>query len=119
MDSRYVVLGGLVLATLGISVAVQRQPEPSAVTVPEGRLKEGAVRGMAVRSLDGVDHLVERYVGSPGYSSVEAQLDAIHVALAPEDHVTAAPDPSLGIGSWIEIVRATPVTILDGKETRQ
>ncbi|MBI4032166.1 G5 domain-containing protein [Candidatus Berkelbacteria bacterium] len=69
--------------------------------------------GLATQHVDGVDHLVERHFGAPGFFSIDEQLEALGVTLYPEDRYTAIPDPQLGVGSWIEIVRATPVAVTD------
>jgi hypothetical protein len=77
----------------------------------------GLILGASVRQIQGVDHTVERYLAPPGPKTITDQLKAIGVALNPEDAYTAIPDPSFGIGSEIEIVRATTVTIIDAKQS--
>jgi len=60
-------------------------------------------------------HTPEEYWGSFQYSSASDMLAALHVSLNPEDKVVAFPDPALGIGSRLEVYRAQPVVIHDGK----
>jgi len=91
------------------------------VRIDQARRRSGAVQaatgivlGTSVEVIDGVPHKVEHFTGAPGYFTLEEQLAALGVSLDSEDRWTAIPDPSLGIGSDIEIVRATPVTVYDG-----
>ncbi len=86
----------------------------AAVSAATGRV-DGRVLGASVRHVGGVDHAVERYVAPPGPTTVATQLAALGVTLYPEDHFTAIPDPSFGVGSEIELVRANAVTIVDAK----
>ncbi|MBI2589524.1 G5 domain-containing protein [Candidatus Berkelbacteria bacterium] len=88
-------------------------------SVPVEKTSEAEIRGLTVRRMNEVDHLVERYMGAPGYFTLIDQLKALDVTLYPEDHFTAIPDPSLGIGSTIEVIRSTTVTVIDGKEIRE
>ena len=76
----------------------------------------GRVLGASSRQLAGIDHKVERYLAPPGYTTIEDQLAALQVELYPEDEFTAIPDPSFGVGSEIEIVRATTVVVSDAKQ---
>ncbi len=113
----HVALGLLAIAALSSMLlrvrAARTLPAEPASTSP------GIVSGLSTTAQDDVDHLVESYVAPPGLKSLQAQLEALEVTLHPEDRWTAIPDPTLGIGSTIEIVRATPVTVVDGGEERQ
>lgn len=60
---------------------------------------------------------VETYFGNPAYQSVGDQLTALQITVNPEDVTAVFPDPALRIGTVIRITRATPVTVIDGKET--
>ncbi len=61
---------------------------------------------------------VEEYVGQPLVFSLAAMLEQAGVTINPEDIVHAFPDPELGLGSKIQIYRATPVVVTDwGKQS--
>lgn len=104
-----ILLGVLGIVFLGSVLAWLQITEPTA----EASEANARVAGMAVASVDGIDHVVERYTGPVGYFTVEDQLAAIGITLYPEDRYLAIPDPSFGVGSAIEITRATPITIVD------
>lgn len=109
-----VVLGSILLLGLAGLLGYVRSLRAVASDVEPLQLPPA----LATQTVDGIDHLVERYLGPPGYTSLEAQLEALGAPLAREDRYTAIPDPTFGVGSWIEIVRATPVTIADeGRST--
>lgn len=118
MSARQTVIGGIVLILLLASSLVRSWGHQVEVHSADA-VERGRIAGLSTIQLNGVDHLVERYYGTPGLTTVAAQLEALEVALAPEDQVTAIPDPALGIGSWIEITRATPVSIIDGRDVRE
>ncbi len=50
--------------------------------------------------------------------SAEAMLARLQVKVYPEDKVYVFPNPALGIGSQIQVYRAQPVLIVDGKHER-
>lgn len=56
----------------------------------------------------------EVYQGSFFYTTSAQMLKALGVSIYPEDKVVAFPDPSLGLGSRLEVYRAQPVLISDG-----
>lgn len=100
----------IVLAVLGLAIL----PVQPTAAVAAGSILQGEVRGQSIEQIDGVDHIVERYVGRPDGRSVSYQLSQLAVALASEDRVEAFPNPQLGLGSSIRITRATEVTVIDG-----
>jgi len=60
-------------------------------------------------------HPVEQFtVNGQAKTIVEAFKQAGKIYY-PEDHITAFPDPSLGLGSVITVARALPIEIQDGK----
>ncbi|HUD20838.1 MAG TPA: G5 domain-containing protein [Candidatus Saccharimonadales bacterium] len=60
-------------------------------------------------------HPVEKVVVQTSASSIPEALAAAGVAYYPEDRISVLPDPALGLGSFISITRALPLTIIDGK----
>lgn len=58
----------------------------------------------------------EIYYGSPTLKVAKEMLNAQNVIVYPEDIIRAFPDPRMGLGARIEIFRANPVTVFDGKK---
>lgn len=56
----------------------------------------------------------ETYYVSPSVTSKEEALQTLDVAINPEDEWQFFPDPALGVGSELTIIRATPVLIDNG-----
>lgn len=112
-----VVLGffGLVLLSAGLFLVNRDRTNTPSITLSTSA-DYGHVLGASVSQLDGIDHAVERYVAPPGPKTLADQLKILHVVLNPEDEYTAIPDPSFGVGSAIEIIRATTVTVIDAKK---
>ncbi len=69
----------------------------------------------AAASTDPLHPTEQVAVQSPANSVPEAIKQA-GVDYYPEDKVSVFPDPSFGIGSYISITRALPITIVDGKK---
>lgn len=117
-SSRGIVIFGLIAMAILIGLLVKLRidkanlPEPAQNTYPR-------VEGLAVDRVEGVDHLVENHIAPTGLYSLEDQLDSLGVEVYAEDKWSAVPDPSLGIGSKIEIVRATPVTVIDAGQATE
>jgi hypothetical protein len=61
---------------------------------------------------------VEVFYGQPLVRTSEKMLQALGAEMFPEDYVTFFPDPSLGLGSKITVIRATPVWVNDGGNQR-
>jgi hypothetical protein len=99
------------LSFLGLNVLFVR---PSGIEAA-GSILAGQVRGQSNEQINGIDHVVERYVGRPDGRSVSYQLTQLGVRSDPEDRIEAFPDPSLGIGSAIRITRATEVSVIDSR----
>ncbi len=59
-------------------------------------------------------HPIEIYWAPAFATSLDAILEARGVTVTPQDHVSAVPDPSLGVGGRVIIVRAQTVTLKDG-----
>ncbi|MEK7183902.1 MAG: G5 domain-containing protein [Patescibacteria group bacterium] len=117
MSARSTVGLGLGAIVVLVSVLVAlRTHEPPREVVSAVVEEPGIVLGTSTRQIEGIDHIVEHYIAPPGPKTIDEQLGAIQVELHPEDEYTAIPDPSFGIGSKIEIVRATRVTITDAKQ---
>lgn len=78
----------------------------------------GIVKGVFTEKVDDIDHEKIVEYGASGLYTLEDMLDDLNIEVYAEDRVTVFPDPSLGIGSKIEIVRANPVKVVDaGRET--
>lgn len=56
---------------------------------------------------------IEIYYGKPGIFDLADMLNSQNITVFPEDIVQAFPDPLLGIGSRITIVRAMPIVVFD------
>jgi rare lipoprotein A (peptidoglycan hydrolase) len=56
---------------------------------------------------------IEIYYGKPGIFDLADMLNSQNIIVFPEDIVQAFPDPLLGIGSRITIVRAMPIAVFD------
>lgn len=104
------------MVVLGSTLFVLHARQPPAQVVAAAPDEPGIVLGASTRQIQGVDHAVEQYIAPPGPKTITDQLKAISVTLNPEDEYTAIPDPSFGVGSEIEIVRATIVTVIDAKQ---
>ena len=59
-------------------------------------------------------HPVEKIVVQTPPVSIPQAIAAAGVAYYPEDKISVMPDPTLGLGSYITITRALPVTLIDG-----
>lgn len=77
---------------------------------------EGKIKGLSVESIGGVNFVVERFFIAPGFSSIQEALDHLDVKIFPEDRVVTVPPLEFGIGSLIEITRANPVKLIDGRK---
>ena len=105
----------LVLAVLIFAAIRVVTPAPSEA---QGEDRTLPTTNAGAETVAGVTHVVEHYTGDPAARSVAAQLAARSVSVDPADRVSAFPDPSLGLGSSIQIERASVVTINDwGKST--
>lgn len=68
--------------------------------------------------VDDANHPVEVYLGSSKYRDLKLMAADLNLTIYPEDKVDAFPDPSLGLGSQITIVRATPVLVNDAGQAK-
>jgi hypothetical protein len=119
MEARKTVGFGLGAILLLVPALVFLHSRQQPRVVSSGAVDDpGIVLGASVKQIQGVDHTVERYIAPPGPKTIADQLKAIGVTLNPEDEYTAVPDPSFGIGSEIEIIRATNVTVIDAKQPK-
>ncbi|KKQ18294.1 MAG: 3D domain-containing protein [Berkelbacteria bacterium GW2011_GWB1_38_5] len=64
------------------------------------------------------NHPKEVYFGGPNFFTLQEMTKDLNVDIYPEDKSSTFPDPSLGIGSRIDIQRALPVEITDAKITK-
>jgi hypothetical protein len=112
-------IGLLAIAVLGTLLYRVIQNKNQTPTMDTTSINTGEILGLNVENISGIDHLVEKYLGAPGLFSLEEQLRQLKVELNPEDRWTAVPDPSLGVGSAIQIIRATPVMVIDGGTARE
>lgn len=74
-------------------------------------------QSMLVRSARNPNEFVNRletFHSSPLIRSQKEALQSLGISLYPEDQATFFPDPALGLGSQITILRATPVMIDNG-----
>lgn len=76
------------------------------------------VKGVFSENIDDVEHEKIIEYGKSGIVSLEEMLAELGININKEDRVKAFPDPSLGIGSRLEILRATPVVINDAGEIK-
>lgn len=79
---------------------------------------EGIVRGAFSEDVDGVAHEKIIEYGRSGLTSQEAMLAELNIVTNKEDRIKTFPDPSLGIGARLEILRATPVIVNDAEEIK-
>jgi rare lipoprotein A (peptidoglycan hydrolase) len=100
----------LTVAVVGVLGAIASQSQPPAIT--RAATSEFTTPGMPT------DRSAEQYVGSFLDTSLEAMLRRLNVSVFPEDKMFVFPDPSLGVGSSIQIFRAQPVLITDAGETK-
>jgi uncharacterized protein YabE (DUF348 family) len=76
----------------------------------------GLVRGIFVERVNGIDYEKIIDYGQSNLFTVEEMLDGLNIEYYPEDKIRAFPDPKLGIGSKIEIVRANVVKVNDASQ---
>lgn len=69
-----------------------------------------------VNTYNDPNHPVEVYYGDPQLRDLKSMLENLGVAVYPEDKVETVPEPYLGIGSQITIIRATKVNVTDAKK---
>jgi len=62
------------------------------------------------------NHPVEVYFGDSQYQSLQKMAESLGVIIYPEDQVKTLPPPEMGLGSQINIARATPVKVYDAKK---
>jgi hypothetical protein len=60
-----------------------------------------------------LNHPTEIYYGAPAFQSANEMLANLGVTVFPEDKFNVFPDPALGVGSQLTIIRATPVVVND------
>lgn len=75
--------------------------------------QKGVVKGVFTENIDDLEYEKIIEYGSSGIDNLEEMLKKLNITLYPEDKVSTFPDPSLGIGSRIEIVRANSVIVND------
>ncbi|MCA9388134.1 G5 domain-containing protein [Candidatus Berkelbacteria bacterium] len=115
-SAKGIVVFGLIAMAILIGLLVKLRIDKA--SQPASAQTYGNIAGLSVDQVKGVDHLVESHIAPTGLFTLEDQLDSLGVEVYAEDQWSAVPDPSLGIGSKIEIVRATPIKVVDaGKET--
>lgn len=61
------------------------------------------------------NHPQEIYYSNPQIKDLQAAIRDLAVDIYPQDKVLALPDPMVGLGSQITIIRATPVEVTDAK----
>ncbi|MFC1656909.1 G5 domain-containing protein [Patescibacteria group bacterium] len=106
--SAVVILGILVISGNFIFARERLQDFKSSFVKSENSTK-GEVRGVYSERMD-----METYFAPHGTASLEEAYSALGLTIYPEDKVWVFPDPSLGIGSHIDIIRAPILYINDG-----
>lgn len=70
------------------------------------------------RTISSDGFTVEQYFGKPLVRSTKDLIADLNITVYPEDKLTIFPDPALGLGGRVTIIRATPVWINDaGRKT--
>lgn len=69
-----------------------------------------------VNTYNDPNHPVEIYYGQPQFHDLKSMLVNLGVTAYPEDKVATVPEPDLGLGSQITIIRATKINIIDAKK---
>jgi rare lipoprotein A (peptidoglycan hydrolase) len=70
-----------------------------------------------VNTYNDPNHPVEIYYGEPLFRDLKSMIENLGITVYPEDKVETVPEPDLGIGSQIRIIRATKVNIIDAKKS--
>lgn len=100
----------LALAIFGAGLFTVHAEEPTADT--------GIVKGIFSEKIDEVDYQKEIYYGKNGLLNLDEMTKDLGVEIYQEDKTKIFPDPSLGIGSKIEILRANPVNVIDARDIK-
>jgi len=74
---------------------------------------EGVVKGVFSETIEDVEYEKIINYGPSGFYSLDEMLLKLDIGLHKEDTVGVFPDPELGIGSKIEILRANPIIVND------
>lgn len=69
-----------------------------------------------VNTYNDPNHPVEVYYGEPIYRDLKSMIENLGITVYPEDKVETVPEPDLGIGSQITIIRATKINVVDAKK---
>ncbi len=78
---------------------------------------EGIVKGIFTEKINDIDHEKIVEYGPSGIYNIDDMLCELGIEKYPEDKINVFPDPSIGIGSKIEITRANPIKVIDaGRE---
>lgn len=75
-------------------------------------------REVVSREMRSYQPRVEEYYGSTGAMSRSDMLEQVGVVVFPEDHVDFFPEPYLGMGSKITVIRANEIELNDGGKVR-
>ena len=69
-----------------------------------------------VNTYNDPNHPVEIYYGDPQLRDLKSMLENLGVTVYPEDKVATVPEPDLGLGSQITIIRATKINVTDARK---
>lgn len=78
----------------------------------------GIVKGIFTEKIEDIDYQKEIYYGKSGLLSLDEMTKDLSIEIYSEDKVKIFPDPVLGIGSKIEILRANPVNVIDARDIK-
>lgn len=87
-------------------------------TKADNSSNNGIVKGTFTEKIEGVDYQKEVHYGKSGLFSLNEMTKDLKVEIYSEDKVKTFPDPELGIGSKIEILRANPVSVIDARDIK-
>jgi len=70
----------------------------------------------SIENIEGIEHQKIVAFGQVGIYSQKEMLEQLNLAIYPEDKVIVFPDPALGLGSRIDILRANQITVTDANK---
>ncbi|MEK7171144.1 MAG: G5 domain-containing protein [Patescibacteria group bacterium] len=89
------------------------------ITLPEGKNNQTFAQDATLISAASDYHPTDVFSVVQKASSLPEAFRVAGVDYFPEDKISYFPDPSFGLGTVITVQHALPVTVIDGKKTRQ